>query len=163
MRLIKLAIISLVVLFLLVFFLSALIPAHVRISRAMNVQCAHPASYVSATSTWKNWNEFVKNAADSLGIVAGNNKITGKGIEIVITEATPDTVRSVWRNQNGKEIVGVFTFHTANNVTVMQWYFDFHQRWYPWEKFASINFDKQWGPVMEKSLENLKKLCEGPQ
>ena len=163
MRLIKLALISLVVLFLVVFLISLLIPAHVRISRAINVDCARPANYVSETSTWMKWNELLKNTNDSLGLTAGNKKITGKRIEIVLTEATQDTVRTVWRNQNGKEIAGVFTFHTAGNITVIQWYFDFYQRWYPWEKFASINFDKQWGPAMEKSLENLKKLCEGAQ
>jgi hypothetical protein len=43
---------------------------------------------------------------------------------------------------------------------VLQWYFDIKLRWYPWEKFGSIVFDKQLGPPMEKSLGNLKKLLE---
>jgi hypothetical protein len=33
-------------------------------------------------------------------------------------------------------------------------------KWYPWEKFASIIFDRQLGPYMERSLGNLKKLAE---
>jgi hypothetical protein len=42
----------------------------------------------------------------------------------------------------------------------VQWYFDFVFRWYPWEKFSSIVYDKQLGPAMEKSLNNLKDLIE---
>jgi hypothetical protein len=81
-------------------------------------------------------------------------------LSIKITYATTDTVKTVWKSYSGREIAGVFTFQQAGGVTIVQWYFDFHQPWYPWEKFASINFDKQWGPVMEKSLDNLKNIVE---
>ena len=44
------------------------------------------------------------------------------------------------------------------DITIVQWYFDFRLRWYPWEKFGSITFDKQFGTSMESSLNNLKKV-----
>jgi hypothetical protein len=54
----------------------------------------------------------------------------------------------------------VFRLIENGSVTTVQWYFDFVFRWYPWEKFSSIVYDKQLGPAMEKSLNNLKDLIE---
>lgn len=164
MRLIKLAIISAVIISLLVFLMSLLIPSHVRISRAVNIHA--PSERVAALAkdlnTWPRWNEPVKNAGD-MTYQAGNNKLVGEKMEISLSRATADSVFTVWRNHHGKEIAGVFSLQQEGPVTVVQFYFDFHQGLYPWEKFASINLDKQWGPTMEKSLENLKNLTEQSQ
>lgn len=54
----------------------------------------------------------------------------------------------------------MFHLIPAGSVTVVQWYFDFTFKWYPWEKFSSIIYDKQLGPQMEQSLLNLKRLLE---
>ena len=45
---------------------------------------------------------------------------------------------------------------------VVQWNFDFDFKWYPWEKMSSIFYDKQLGPIMERSLLQLKKQSEHP-
>jgi hypothetical protein len=37
---------------------------------------------------------------------------------------------------------------------------DFHLRWYPWEKFASLLFEQSYGPKMEQGLGNIKKMVE---
>jgi hypothetical protein len=37
---------------------------------------------------------------------------------------------------------------------------DFHLRWYPWEKFASLLLEKSYGPRMEQGLATLKRLVE---
>jgi hypothetical protein len=71
-----------------------------------------------------------------------------------------DTLFTEWHQQNGRVLASGFTWHGNDDQWVVQWYFDFHLRWYPWEKFSSIVFDKQLGPPMEKSLDNLKKLLE---
>ena len=36
--------------------------------------------------------------------------------------------------------------------TIVEWTLHFHMQWYPWEKLASMFYDKQLGPLMEKSL-----------
>ncbi len=163
MRIFKLALISAVVLFLLTFFISSLIPADVRISRAVNIKA--PQNTISGLlpdlQHWHNWNELIKGLPKEKLRVSGN-QLSGDSLTITITLATPDTVKTVWKN-SGREIAGVFTFQQSGGETVVQWYFDFHQRWYPWEKFASINFDKQWGPLMQKSLDNLKIIVEEGQ
>lgn len=164
MRLIKLGIISVVIIFTVVLLMSLLIPSHVRISRAVNIHATSGlvAERVGNLADWSRWNEVVKNAGP-LAFDPAEKKLKGEKLAIILTKATSDSVFSVWHNQHGKEIAGVFSFRQAGNVTIVQFYFDFHQRWYPWEKFASINLDKQWGPPMEKSLDNLKMIFEQVQ
>jgi hypothetical protein len=161
MRLIKLAIISAIVLFVIVLGITSLIPSHVRISRAVNMHAPQETSMgpVLKIEDWQGWNELVKGIPPSK-IQYRIQQLNTDSLSIKITHATADTIKTVWKSQSGREIAGVFTFQRAGEVTIVQWYFDFHQRWYPWEKFASINFDKQWGPLMEKSLDNLKNIVE---
>jgi len=47
----------------------------------------------------------------------------------------------------------------SNSVTI-QWYMDFHLRWYPWEKFSSFVFEKVYHPQLQQGLDNLKKFLE---
>ncbi len=47
----------------------------------------------------------------------------------------------------------------SNSVTV-QWYLDFHLRWYPWEKFTSFMFEKIYNPQLQQGLDNLKAFLE---
>ena len=82
------------------------------------------------------------------------------GLQVRLAAAGPDTITTNWRQEGGGEIVSGFTLHTNGNTTVVQWYFDFRLKWYPWEKFGSIIFDKQLGPPMEQSLGELKKKLE---
>ena len=165
MRLIKLGLISFVVIFLIVFLISLLMPSHVRISRAVNIAAKQDrlAASLQSIDAWYLWNEAVKNAQPMEYIDREKKQLVGKNLEITLVRTTADSVFTVWRNHNGKEIAGNLSLQQAGNVTIVQYYFDFHQKWYPWEKFASINLDKQWGPSMEKSLENLKKLFEQNQ
>lgn len=161
MRLIKLAIISAVVLFLIVLGITSLIPSHVRISRAVNMHASQEdiIGRVLNIEDWQGWNELLKGIPPSK-IQYRIQQLNTDSLSIKIIHATADTVKTVWKSHSGREIAGVFTFQGAGEVTIVQWYFDFHLRWYPWEKFASINFDRQWGPQMEKSLSNLKNIVE---
>jgi hypothetical protein len=47
-----------------------------------------------------------------------------------------------------------------NDSVTVQWYMDFHLRWYPWEKFGSLLLEKSHGARMEQGLTNLKKLIQ---
>jgi len=162
MRLIKLALISAVLLFMVVLGISLLIPSEVRISRAINISADKDSimTVLADLRQWRHWNVLVNDS--SVTNPQYDYKVFHSDqLQIEMWSAKADTLQSLWRQQNGKEIVSGFTFHTQNNVTVVQWYFDFHLRWYPWEKFSSIIFDKQLGPPMERSLNNLKEMVEG--
>lgn len=136
--------ISFIVFFVLVTLMSLLFPSHVRISRAININAPQSSiiPLLSDTSRWKEW----------MDIQTGS-------IEVVPATADTGAIATEWR-YGGRNITSAFATIESAGVTVVQWYFDFRLKWYPWEKFGSITFDKQFGTPMEKSLNNLKKLIE---
>jgi hypothetical protein len=63
----------------------------------------------------------------------------------------------------GKTSACTFALLPGERYTVVQWYFDFHFEWYPWQKFQSIIYDKRLGAPMENSLQQLKQNIETSQ
>lgn len=161
MRIIKLAIISVIVVFLLLLGFSLLLPSHVRISRAINIAApmGKITPYISDLRRWEQWNRMVTDTSISI-TGSGADHIHTNKLDITLISAKRDSVSSLWKQHNGKQFEGNFSLLPADSVTVVQWYFDFRLRWYPWEKISSIVFDEQMGPVMEKSLTGLKELVE---
>ena len=161
-NLIKLGIISLIVLGIFVMGLSLLIPSTTRVSRAMDINAPVDSvlSRVGDLSNWSNWNLLLKDeqwnqmtvSPTAIQSVSWNIQLIEKGSEKVMTD---------WSNPSGQLVHSGIELHsTGNGYTVVQWYFEFNVNWYPWEKFASILFDRQVGPVMEKSLDQLKNQLE---
>lgn len=144
MRIFKLGLISVVVFFIILLLMSLLIPSHVRVSRAINISAPRIfiLPYLQDVNRWPEWN-----------VMAGN--------EIKVKKISSDTdgLGTSWIFNN-RSINSTFWLEESANITVVQWYFDFHLKWYPWEKFGSITFDNQFGTQMEISLNNLKKLIE---
>lgn len=164
MRIIKLGIISAVVLFLLITAMSLLIPSHVRISRATDIN--QPAdsvlTQINDATNWKNWMPGADTS--ELYITGGrpNGVSAGKGQALVIKEKTDSTVTASYLGMGaGKGSMGwnLLPSGVPNTVTV-QWYMDFHLRWYPWEKFSGLMFEKRYGPRMEQGLSRLKTMLE---
>jgi hypothetical protein len=142
MRVIKLAVISAIALFAILYLMSLMIPSNVRISRAINIEGPASRVYplVMDTSKWHQWNEM-KNPQ----------------INVAILSKESNQINTRWTHNN-RSINSAINIHTIGEITVVQWYFDFRLNWYPWEKFGSITFEKQFGPPMEKSLTNLKTV-----
>ena len=163
MKILKLIIISAVALFLLITALSLLLPSHVRVSRAINISGGREyiAPYISDLGQWKKWNRFVLQADSMNNLEAvGDSILKAGGVEIQMMGKGIDSVHTKWKQQNGKNSSGDFILLPGEHYTVVQWYFDFHLDWYPWQKFQSIIYDKQLGPYMEASLQNLKQVVE---
>ena len=141
-RIFKLGIISLIVIFIILYLISLLIPSTVRISRAINIESDKKNIYplLADTVNWKNWNE-VKN--DLIGVQ--------------LISADSNLIHTRW-TYGDRSINGFYRLEKISDVTVVQWYFEFNLKWYPWEKFGSITFEKQFGPPMESSLIKLKNL-----
>ncbi|MBO9203614.1 MULTISPECIES: SRPBCC family protein [Niastella] len=161
MRIVKLAIISVVVLFLVTYLFSLIIPSQIRISRAMNISVSNDSlrALVTDLRQWKQWNELVNNPALTNQQYA-EKSYSSDQLKVTSEPSTGDTLFTAWRQQNARVLASGFTWEGTGDQLVLQWYFDVKLKWYPWEKFSSIVFDKQLGPPMEKSLGNLKKLLE---
>lgn len=114
MNIVKLGLISIIVFGIMLLGFTAIMPSHVRISRAADIHAS---------------TDRIERAL--VDMKASNKSFTYK-----------------WN---------VISFDTVSTV---QLYYDFHLKWYPWQKLGSIIYDKQLGPVMEKWLVELKKEVE---
>lgn len=164
-RLIKLGVISAVALFLLITAMSLLLPSTINISRAIDIAAPFDTVYenINNVNRWKNWYANYDSANVSFpaktagpGAVIRLNNTT-----VTVVESTADSIKTVW-SSGTKTLKGSFNFYRqpGSSLVTVQWHFVQQVRWYPWEKFASIVTDKTISPVMQRSLDNLKKLAE---
>ncbi|MDP4151397.1 MAG: SRPBCC family protein [Bacteroidota bacterium] len=168
MRFIKLGLISIFVFFLVLTGLTLLFPSDQRISRAINIAAPRERvlAMVGDLRQWERWNKFT--SASGLTHVQFSSPSSGPGaflradqLRVGIAAASPDSMRLNWDQSGGKSFRGGFQFlQLRPDSLTVQWWFDFHFRWYPWEKMSSLVFDKDLGPVMEESLNSLKQLME---
>lgn len=161
MRIFKLALISGVILCIVFFLFSLIIPSHIRISRAMNIATTKDSllTHLADLRQWQQWNEMANNPSLTNKQYT-DGSITSDQVKITKQALVGDTLFTVWQRSSDRRFASAFTWNGSGDQLVVQWYFDFQLNWYPWEKFSSIIFDKQLGPPMEKSLGNLKKLLE---
>ena len=161
MRFVKLAAISAVVLFIVIYLFSLIIPSQIRISRAVNISVPKDSlvAAVADLRQWQHWNELVSNP-DLTNKQFTSNEFVSAQLKVTKEAQVGDTLLTAWKQQNARVLTSGFVWVGNDGQLVLQWYFDVKLRWYPWEKFGSIVFDKQLGPPMEKSLANLKKLLE---
>lgn len=169
MRILKLFFISAVLLFLAVTAISLLIPSHVRISRATNVGAA-PAivwQQIDDMRRWQDWNPFFSGAVakkiqyiDTTGGIPAGMDLGGTIIRW--KEKRADERIAAMDKKGFKTILNGWNCisHQVTDSTTVQWYMDFQLRWYPWEKFSSLLFEKSYGTRMEQGLVNLKSLVE---
>jgi hypothetical protein len=161
MRYIKLAILSGIFIFILVWLISLLIPSQIRISRAVDISAPKDsiAAAIKDMRRWEQWNILLATSGLTNPHYTAT-AITADQVKVLQEPSGIDTLRTRWQQQGKKVLQSGFTWQGTNDQMVVQWYFDVQLKWYPWEKFSSIVFDKQLGPPMEKSLANLKKLLE---
>lgn len=165
MRIIKLAVISFLMFFILITGISLFIPSSVRISKAVNVAANRDSALMQIENFeyWNDWNPFVMDtsvkqkdiSADGKSMQVDNTTITWKEKEAnsrtaLMTTGGLRAITSVWN---------IIDYPSTDSVTI-QWYMNFKLRWYPWEKFSSLMFEKTYGPPMEKGLTNLKARLE---
>jgi len=164
MRVIKLAILSFIFLFLLVTGISLFIPSHVRISKAVNIQAEYGGIYqeISVIGNWKNWHPALKDlpASDFSFPEAGSMMVKNDYLKIL--QLKKDEVIAELKKKDGRPITSgmkLITHQQSDSLTV-QWYLDFRLPWYPWEKFKSLFYENIYGVQMEQGLANLKQLSE---
>jgi hypothetical protein len=154
-RLIKLALISVIFLFLVVTAISLLIPSHVRLSKAINIEGSKDSVFalISDTTRWKQWHPaFIP------------NDVTRRIAPIHIAQKSQNDSEIVMHLQQADKpgvINGWKVYeHQATDSITLQWYMDFHLKWYPWRKFESLFYENTYGVMMEQGLENIKNGVE---
>lgn len=168
MRILKLVLTSFFILFAIVTGIGLLFPSTVKVSRAVNISAPYDTvyKYLNDTKYWKLWMD----GADSATIAFLSSKTEGTGTvikigtggEVTITRNTADSIFSNWKSGEANIQHSVFTLmkDATNHVTTTQWSFEQQLNWYPWERFGSMANDKILGPIMEQSLDKLKRVLE---
>ncbi len=153
MRLIKLAIISFVFLFLVVTAISLLIPSHIRISKATNI--APPKDSVLALirnkDRWPQWHP-------AFMVVDSSRKMPPT--QIIPVSANDSELVFQWKQEDRSPVINGWKIyeHASTDSLTLQWYMDFNLKWYPWQKFGSLIYENTYGVMMERGLTNIKKL-----
>ncbi|MFN2458367.1 MAG: SRPBCC family protein [Chitinophagaceae bacterium] len=156
MRFIKLFLLSIMVFFIILTCISLLIPSHIRIAKATDINASADKvfSFIKDTTKWSIWHPTYGPANSSASL---SNRTT----QLKIIKNTDSTF--ILNFEAGKRTVAnswqVYQFPQNRSLT-LQWYMDFKLRWYPWEKFSSLLFKKTYGAMMEQGLENIKKVSE---
>ena len=163
MRLIKLAIISFIILFVVVTIISLFIPSHIRISKATNLPAGDTIAYanISDLSKWKNWHPALKSISENEIQNVNGSSIYVKGTTISITQRKDDQIVTEMVTDKGSSVISGFkTIRHPGDSLTLQWYMDFKLKWYPWEKFRSLFYENIYGVQMEQGLNNLKELAK---
>ncbi len=169
MKIVRLLVLSVVILFLIITAISLLIPSHVRISRATNIHAGSDLvwSKIDDMQRWKQWNPFFMEVPPSeikYSDVKDGEPSTMKVDKNVIylKEKKQDERIFVMETKGNKKVMNGFKIisNSVSDSSTLQWYIDFNLRWYPWEKFASLLFEKSYGARIEEGLRNLKKTLE---
>jgi hypothetical protein len=146
----KLVIISIIVLFGVLTFVFLLFPSHIHVSRLAAVRAPAPKvmGLLNDIPAWKKWNLLAGDAG------------TRDGIRITVVENTPGSLSTRWTKNTGKSFTGKFNLTEMPDGVMVEWDLDFPLRWYPWERLSGMFYEKEFGPLMDQSLSQLKILAE---
>jgi hypothetical protein len=154
-RLIKLALISIIIIFLIATGFSLMIPSHIRISKAINMHTSKDSvfSLIKDKNAWSRWHPaFIPNDSapkfDSIHIVS--QKQTDTELLMQLQQGKKDVVLNGWK---------IYHYQGVDSIT-LQWYMDFHLKWYPWKKFGSLFYENTYGVMMQEGLANIKGIVE---
>jgi len=164
MKILKLVIISFFVFAFIITTISLFIPPDVQISKAVQINATRDSviGQIDDPANWKNWYP----STDSLIPFYENGKLKGvildeiAGQKLVLDSLKENEVIASYRKE-GKILPTAWEILDESQGTVtIKWYMKFHLGWYPWKKFASLLFEKRYGPAMEQGLNNLKAYVE---
>jgi hypothetical protein len=154
MRIIKLALISFVFIFLILTGMSLFIPSHIRISRATNLLAERDSIFalVNDSSKWKLWNPLFQ----------GNARFPAPDIQTRVLEKSDTMTKMEFYIAGKNTLLNSWQLHhySSTDSVTLQWYMDFHNKWYPWEKFRSLFYESTYGNMMETGLNNIKARLE---
>lgn len=106
---------------------------------------------ISDTANWKLWHP---------AFMPGDSTPRFPAVNIV-QRAQNDSELVMHLQQAGKpEVVNGWKIYRHEKVDslTLQWYMDFHLKWYPWKKFGALFYENTYGVMMEKGLDNIKQL-----
>ncbi len=163
MRSIKVIVASILILGFIIQLFSFLIPSEIIISRAnnLNVPSNKITPQINNFNNWFNWNSGFK-TLKNYKISSDGKVITADQVRMEVTETTDSTVQYLI-NQMGTEIKAQVRMIPQDTITVVQWQYNIHLKWYPWEKFKGVFADNVYGPLLDSNITALNKYITNNQ
>lgn len=167
MRYLKFFIIGVLSFFILLTAIGLLMPSTVMVGRSAEIKVSIDSvrSYTNNPSNWRYW----INGADTSYYKQLTTSASQKGSKIIlgtytitVLENDADTIFTLWQGQSSKEQLSKLdlSYNTATGLTIVNWAFQQHLSWLPWDRLGAMLYDKVYGPSMEISLNKLKQVCE---
>jgi hypothetical protein len=154
MKLIRFALVSVLVIGILITAISSLFPSMVITSRAVEVNATREQIQhcVKDLSAWKGWMSDWKDQSvmvqDSLAQVGTQT--------IKMLSSTDSSVLLQWvATGQAPYQVQIEWLPLKEGTYVIHWSFEQHVKWYPWEKFQTLLNEKVLGAKMEEELQHL--------
>ena len=160
-------------LFILITLVSLLMPSRIMTAKTVMIN-SDDSSIMAAIEDlqqWKNWHPVFMDEQAGVkipGPSAGANayavwETNGKENKLQITNSTPGQVTLSLQRPGENEVINLFSLATIKDSPGIQveWRTTTTLKWYPWEKFSGIFYDKMTGPGYEAALQSLKKYAEG--
>jgi hypothetical protein len=151
---------------------SLLMPSNVMTANTIMINAPKEkiAGLLSDLNEWKSWHPLFNDTTSRIELsspASGVNasakwNTNGKENTLIITESTPSGVRFSLKRTGENEIMNMLSLNGIKDSSGIQveWVATSKLKWYPWEKFAGIFFDKVTGPGYKASLEALKEYAE---
>ena len=161
MRFFKLAVISLIIIFLLFTCIGLFLPSSVTVTRKefINAPADSVRFYTNNIYNWKYWLNGVdtnyklstaKNATIKLGAYT-----------ISVLKSDSATIVTGWNGKHTKyRVCHIQIDNSEPNVTTIYMSFQQHLSWLPWDRLGGMMHDEVMGPSMQASLEKLKEVIE---
>lgn len=165
MRFVKLAIFSLVFIFILFTAIGLLMPSSVTVLRSQTIFASKNSilSYISDLHKWHYWlnnSSAISNVHES---ESTNAQIKYGSYNIALIGNDSNNVTTFWRSNNGTELKSIMNISDDDKnagASIVTWSFQQELKWYPWERLTAMLHDKILGPLMEANLLNLKQAVE---
>jgi hypothetical protein len=125
-------------------------PSHIRISKAINIGAPKNdiLQKVRDTASWYRWHPAHSSLNNpTLRFLQNTDSL------IVVTASYAGKKNMM----NGWQVYE----HAGTDSVTLQWYIDFHLKWYPWQKFGSLFYENTYGAMMQDGLEKFKIQSEG--
>lgn len=163
MKYLKLAFFSLIFLFLFITGISLFMPSKVQVSKMLNTSASADRlrSIIGDFRTWEQWNSLLPGLASQNPEYSADS-IKTKNITVTWKEKQPRLLVAMMERKKGKPLITGWKMQpdAASDSLTVQWYINIQLRWYPWEKFAGMLYEKSWGDKLSEGLMRLKAIAE---
>ncbi len=165
MRYVKFAITGLLALYILLTIIGLLMPSSVTVLRSVDINAPLDSVrfYTNDPAHWRAWingadTSYYKQLTSST--TERNSKLMLGTYTVTVLNTYSNYIVSSWQGQTTHEQLNRLELYYSNTGTTVNWSFQQQLNWYPWERLGGMLYDKVYGPSMEASLANLKKVCE---